>query len=330
MIEILRAYVDAQREYATTDWDGDGNTEFAQKVRSSPGKKDGLYWAAKEGEKLSPLGPLAAKAAKEGYTKESTALHGYHFKILKGQGKDAEGGAFDYLVNGKMILGYAMVAYPAQYGASGIMTFIVNQNGIVYQKNLGKNSGKIAAAMKLFNPDKSWKKVEITQTICTRTACQVLMMRHILPWNKWYIIRSYFSSSLWIIPFFAIVLNMVVSRLTHAIGFWLVQTGRLDQRTDLLALSMPGARTLLETIITLNASFTVFTFGSLLVAIQVASGQMTPRIIATTLLRDNAIRYSVGFFVFTMLFTLRALDQMERPSISSIRSFPPSSARSPW
>lgn len=162
VIEILRAYTDAQREYATTDWDGNGTTEFAHKIRSSPGKKDGLYWDAKDGEKLSPLGPLAAKAASEGYKKGKgqQALHGYFFKILKGQGKDADGGAFDYLVKGKMILGFAMVAYPAQYGASGIMTFIVNQSGIVYQKDLGKNSGKTAAAMKLFNPDKSWKKVE--------------------------------------------------------------------------------------------------------------------------------------------------------------------------
>jgi len=160
VIEIMHAYVDAQREYATTDWNGDGKTEFAQKVRSSPGKKDGLYWAAKEGEKLSPLGPFAAKAAKEGYSKDSSALHGYHFKILKGQGKYAEGGAFDYIVNGQMILGYAMVAYPAQFGASGIMTFIVNQNGIVYQKNLGKSSEKIASAIKLYNPDSSWQKVK--------------------------------------------------------------------------------------------------------------------------------------------------------------------------
>jgi hypothetical protein len=160
VIEILRAYVDAQREYAATDWNGDGVTEFAQKVRSTEGNKDGLYWAAQEGEKQSPFGPLAAKAAKEGYSKENTALHGYYFRVLKGQGKDAEGGAFDYLVNGKMILGYAMVAYPAKFGASGIMTFIVNQKGIVYQKNLGKNSGKIAELMKQFNPDKSWNKVE--------------------------------------------------------------------------------------------------------------------------------------------------------------------------
>ena len=130
------------------------------KWTKTPGKKDGLYWAAKEGDKLSPLGPLAAKAANEGYSKENTSLHGYYFRILKSQGKDADGGAFDYIVNGKMLLGYAMVAYPAQYGSSGIMSFIVNQNGIVYQKDLGKNSGKVAAAMKIFNPDASWKKVE--------------------------------------------------------------------------------------------------------------------------------------------------------------------------
>ena len=162
VIDIMRTYVDAQREYYATDWDGDNSMEFAQKIGSTPGKKDGLYWAAKEGEKLSPLGPLAAKAASEGYTKrkENTALHGYYFKILKAQGKDAEGGAFDYIVNGKMILGYAMVAWPAQYGSSGIMSFIVNQNGIVYQKNMGKESSKVAASMKLFNPDTSWKKVE--------------------------------------------------------------------------------------------------------------------------------------------------------------------------
>ena len=160
VIDVLHSYVDAQREYAAMDRDSDGVMEFAQKIRSTPGKKDGLYWATKEGEQASPFGPLAAKAAQEGYTKENTALYGYYFKVLKAQGKDAEGGAFDYLVNGKMILGFAMVAYPAQYSSSGIMTFIVNQNGIVYQKNLGKNSARIAASMKLFNPDSSWKKVE--------------------------------------------------------------------------------------------------------------------------------------------------------------------------
>jgi hypothetical protein len=160
VIDVLGAYVDAQREYAARDRDGDGAIEFAQRFRSTPGKKDGLYWAAKEGEEESPFGPLVAKAANEGYAKENTAYHGYHYRILRGQGKDAEGGAFDYLVKGKMILGFAAVAYPAKYGSSGIMTFMVNQNGIVYQKNLGKNTAKIALSMKLFNPDKSWKKVE--------------------------------------------------------------------------------------------------------------------------------------------------------------------------
>jgi hypothetical protein len=160
VIEVLRAYVDAQREYVAKDRDGNGTTEFAQKFRSAPGKKDGLYWAAKEGEEESPMGPFAAKAAKEGYSKESTAFHGYHYRILKAQGKDAEGGAFDYLVKGKMILGFAVVAYPAKYGNSGIMTFIVNQNGNVFQKNLGRKTSTIASSMKLFNPDPSWKKVE--------------------------------------------------------------------------------------------------------------------------------------------------------------------------
>jgi hypothetical protein len=160
IIDILHSYVDAQREYAATDWEGDGAWEFAQKFQSTPGKRDGLYWKVKEGEKGSPFGPLAAKAAREGYSKENTALHGYYFKILKAQGKDGDGGAFDYRVKGKMILGFAMVAYPAQYGSSGVMTFMVSHNGIIYQKNLGKNSARIASSMTLFNPDASWKKVE--------------------------------------------------------------------------------------------------------------------------------------------------------------------------
>ncbi|MEN6318490.1 MAG: DUF2950 family protein, partial [Syntrophaceae bacterium] len=101
-----------------------------------------------------------AKAVRKGYAKEHTALYGYYYKILKAQGKDADGGAFDYVANGKMVFGFAAVAYPAQYGSTGIMTFIVNHNGIVYQKNLGKNSARIAASMKLFNPDSSWQKVE--------------------------------------------------------------------------------------------------------------------------------------------------------------------------
>lgn len=164
VIEIMRAYVDSQREYAEEDRNGNGTREFAQKFRSAPGKRDGLYWEVKEGEQESPLGPLVAKAESEGYAKskrgDKTPYHGYLFKILKGQGKDAPGGAFDYLVNGRMILGFAMLAYPAQYGSSGVMSFMVNQNGVVYQKDLGKESARLAASMTFFNPDPSWKKVE--------------------------------------------------------------------------------------------------------------------------------------------------------------------------
>ena len=164
VIDVLRAYVEAQREYASREREGIGVMEFAQKIRSTPGKRDGLYWETTEGEKESPLGPLAAKAAREGYGKSTrgkpTPFHGYHFRILKAQGKHADGGAFDYVVNGRMVLGFALVGYPAQYGSSGIMTFIVNQNGIVYQKDLGSKTGTIAAAMKRYDPDKSWQKVD--------------------------------------------------------------------------------------------------------------------------------------------------------------------------
>lgn len=165
VIEVLHAYVDAQREYASKDCKGDGVVEFAQKFISTKGKRDGLYWEAKEGEEMSPLGPLVAQAAKEGYAEKPEGItfspfHGYYYKILKGQGKHATGGAYDYVVKGKMFLGFALVAYSAQYGNSGIMTFIVNQEGIVYEKNLGKNTESIAKAMKKFDPDRTWKKVE--------------------------------------------------------------------------------------------------------------------------------------------------------------------------
>jgi hypothetical protein len=162
-IQVCLAYVDVQREYATKDRDGDGLFEYAQKIVSTAGKKDGLYWEAKEGEEESPLGDFAARAAREGYKKTSDKpipYHGYYFKILNAQGKNATGGAQDYLVKGKMIGGFAMVAYPAQYSVSGVMTFVVNHEGIVYEKDLGKDTAKIAQVIKLFDPDKTWKKVE--------------------------------------------------------------------------------------------------------------------------------------------------------------------------
>ena len=164
-IQVCLAYVDAQREYAMKDQDGDGLLAYAQKVWSTKGKKDGLYWEAKEGEEQSPLGPGAARAVAEGYTPRKPGdkplpFHGYYYKILKAQGKNAPGGAYNYVVKGKMIGGFALVAYPAEYGSSGIMTFIVNHDGVVYQQNLGSETPKVASAMKAYDPDETWKKAE--------------------------------------------------------------------------------------------------------------------------------------------------------------------------
>jgi hypothetical protein len=164
-VKFCEAFVDAQMEFALKDNDGDGLFEYAEKFWSDPGKKNGLYWETKEGEESSPMGPLAADAAKAGYRKQKSSdkprpYHGYYFRILKAQGKNAKGGAYDYVVKDNMIGGFALVAYPAQYGNSGVMTFIVSHDGAVYQKNLGKDTAKLAQAIKLFDPDKTWKKVE--------------------------------------------------------------------------------------------------------------------------------------------------------------------------
>jgi hypothetical protein len=165
VIDVLRSYVDAQREYVRKDWDHDGEYAYAQKFASTPGKKDGLYWKVGEGEEPSPFGPFAARAAQEGYTPKAktekpSPYYGYYFKILKAQGKNATGGAYDYVVKGNMILGFGLVAWPAKYGASGIMTFLVNQEGVVYQKDLGKGTTKAAKGMKMYDPDPTWKKVD--------------------------------------------------------------------------------------------------------------------------------------------------------------------------
>ena len=165
VIQVCLAYVDAQREYVIKDRDTDGLLEYAQKFRSDPGKKNGLYWNVKEGEEQSPLGPLVAAAHEKGYTAKQSGgkpvpYHGYYYRILKAQGKNAPGGAYDYMVNGQMIGGFALVAYPARYVSSGVMTFIVNYDGVVYEKDLSDNTENAALAMKLFNPDGTWKKVE--------------------------------------------------------------------------------------------------------------------------------------------------------------------------
>jgi hypothetical protein len=164
-IQVALAYVDAQREYAMRDRDGDGLLEYAQKFRSDPGKKNGLYWEAKPGEEQSPLGPFAARAVKEGYgqkkpTDKPLPFHGYYYRILTAQGKNAPGGAYSYLVKDSMIGGFALVAYPAEYGNSGVMTFVVNHDGKVFQKDLGKNTASVAESMKEYNPDKTWSEVQ--------------------------------------------------------------------------------------------------------------------------------------------------------------------------
>lgn len=166
-IEVMQAYTDAQREYASMDH-GDEGSAFAQKLTSTPGKRDGLYWEVGEDEQESPLGPLIARAAEENYGDALAAdppepFHGYYFRIIKAQGKNADGGAFDYLVNGEMALGFALVAYPAKYGASGIMTFIVNQEGVIYEQDLGQDTAALAASITAFDPDESWRKYQAPQ-----------------------------------------------------------------------------------------------------------------------------------------------------------------------
>ena len=160
-LETVRAYVDAQREYASRDRNGDEVLQYAQKFASTPGQKDGLYWSPDLDGEISPLGPLVAEARGEGYRRkgkdEPVPYHGYLFKILTRQGRYAPGGRYDYIINGNMIAGFALVAWPAQHGESGVMTFIVNQQGRVYQKNLGPKTGTLAAAMKEYDLDSSWQ-----------------------------------------------------------------------------------------------------------------------------------------------------------------------------
>jgi hypothetical protein len=171
-IATCRAYALAQWEYFTEgDHDNDGVAEYAQRFISSPGQRDGLYWETAEGEKPSPFGKLVSDARAEGYplgkrgprlpgTPRGLPYHGYRFRILKAQGPHAPGGRYNYVINGNMIAGYALVAYPDKWGASGVMTFIVNQQGRVYQKNLGSGGGAIAAVITEYDPDPSWRLVE--------------------------------------------------------------------------------------------------------------------------------------------------------------------------
>lgn len=161
-ISVLTAYIDAQKQYASEDRNGDGVLQYAQRLASGPGKQDGLYWPAdsSKGEEISPFGPLVAESAAylKGH-KAGDAYRGYRFRILTKQGKNAPGGAYNYIINGRMIAGFGMVAYPDQYGESGVMTFIVSHNGKVYQKDLGKHSAALGAKIDTFDPGPGWKEV---------------------------------------------------------------------------------------------------------------------------------------------------------------------------
>jgi len=158
-IQACRAYVDAQEEYADKDR-GAGVGVYAQRIVSRQGKKDGLFWPAQAGDR-SPLGELVARASAEGYRAGGVRqpFHGYYYKVLTRQGPNARGGAMDYIVKGRMMGGFALVAYPAEYDNSGVMTFIVNQDGVVYEKDLGPNTAGIAGNMTAFDPDQTWRKV---------------------------------------------------------------------------------------------------------------------------------------------------------------------------
>jgi hypothetical protein len=156
-MQVCRGYVEAQEIYAQTDWEGKGVAQYARKLVSSPGKKDGLYWPGED----SPVAAAIAKAASEGYGTPGAvpkAYHGYFYKVLLAQGPAAKGGARDYIVRDLMIGGFALVAWPAEYGVSGITTFIVNRDGVVFEKDLGPATRRLAQAMTAFNPDSSWQE----------------------------------------------------------------------------------------------------------------------------------------------------------------------------
>lgn len=160
-IEVLYTLVDAQREYASATRDGNNTKHYALKFLSDEGKQNGLYWKTSDNDPPSPIGPLIVEAAGEGYNLkqgQQAPFHGYYYRMLTRQGPAAKGGAKDYLVNGQLMRGFAFVAYPAEYRNSGVMTFIVNQDGVVYEKDLGQDTAKTASAMTEFNPDQGWIK----------------------------------------------------------------------------------------------------------------------------------------------------------------------------
>jgi hypothetical protein len=162
-LRVCRGYVVAQREFYLADPDGDGVLEYAQKLASTPGQRDGLYWESKEGEPPSPLGPLVAEARAEGYGAQASnpsggvrPYHGYVYRVLTCQGERAVGGKLDYVINFHMVAGFGLIAYPVQWGSSGVMTFLVNTNGKIYEKNLGEKTAELAAQIDCYDPDQTW------------------------------------------------------------------------------------------------------------------------------------------------------------------------------
>ena len=165
-IQVCLSIVDAEREYAASHLGSDGVPRYASKIVSTPGKRDGLYWPTKSSDSLSPLGPLVAAAANEGYTLGRSRVlapyHGYFYRILTAQGKDAPGGEYEYFIKCKMIGGFAVFAYPARYGASGIKTFVVNHDGVVFEKDIGQDTATVAPRISAYNPDSTWKQVDLS------------------------------------------------------------------------------------------------------------------------------------------------------------------------
>ena len=162
-LQVCRIYLKAQKEYAAQSHDGKPAGLYAQKLSSEPGKQDGLYWKVNPGEGFSPLGEFAAQASAEGYTRSDTGptpFHGYLFRPLTAQGPAAPGGAKSYIANGEMKSGFALVAYPADYRNSGVMTFMMNQDGVIFEKDLGEKTAQVASQITEYNPDKSWRKAQ--------------------------------------------------------------------------------------------------------------------------------------------------------------------------
>ena len=159
--ETLKAYVDAQEDYASQDRDGDGVLEYAQKLISSEGAHDGLYWPAEQGDaEQSPAGPALADGDAFEKAKAGEGYHGYRYRILGGQGDNIAGGKYDYVINGNMIAGHGVVAWPVRYGITGVKTFLVNKNGIIYEADLGENTPEIASRIRTFNPNDEWDIVQ--------------------------------------------------------------------------------------------------------------------------------------------------------------------------